>query len=78
MNPIKQHQLRIEKELSVVAEILMDIVVKNPVNLTTLKLMDLGIDFKIGSPATLHAAIKLLRKKGYFLSKRDQRDGRVF
>lgn len=75
LSPLKRHRLRLGHQLSWQAEVLLDILrIFGP--LTIMQLIAQGIDEEVGSPATLHKAIKTLRE-AWLVADTHSDDGRV-
>ena len=73
-NPLQQQRMRIRHAMTWQADVLLDILrIHGP--LTVMQLINKGILEKVGSPATLHKAVNLLRQS-WLVSEEEMEDGR--
>ena len=77
MTPYQHHVYRSSYSISVVEEILLDIVDRYIDRYTVTDLMKCAEEMKVASPATLHTAISNLNRAGYIDLMIDKKDRRV-
>ena len=80
MSPLEHHDKRTAKGMSNHAELMLDLLremVADVLPCTVMECNNLAVYRRIGSPATLHKAMKWLCKNGYVVLKTSERDARA-
>jgi len=69
MQAIKMHMKRERKGMSVVAELLLDLIVSYGKGVSIMDLVEKAHEINVSSPATSHRALKWLRENDYIKIK---------
>ena len=80
MTPLKHHTYRLSKGMGNHAELLLDLVkemVADGLPCTLMECNNMAVYREIGSPATLHKAMKWLIENKYIALKESERDARA-